>query len=102
MIVVPRIQLAMTKYEIGDVTGDNPKNPSRVLPIFDINNSLYFDRNIKWFSKGYRQTLEPQFYYTYIPFRKQSDLPIFDTTVNTLTYDQLFMYNRFSGLDQSY
>jgi LPS-assembly protein len=47
-----------------------------------------------------RQTLEPKMYYTYVPYKNQSQIPIFDTTINTLTYDQLFTYNRFSGLDR--
>src|SRR5262249_54263169 len=34
------------------------------------------------------------------PYRSQSDIPVFDTTVNTLTYDQLYNYNRFSGIDR--
>jgi LPS-assembly protein len=48
----------------------------------------------------FEQTLEPQAYYTYIPYRNQASIPVFDTTVNTLTYDQLFNYNRFSGIDR--
>lgn len=100
LTITPRVQLDVTKYDIGDLTFSSTKTPSRVLPIFDINTQVYFDRNIKFFGKGYRQTLEPQFYYTYIPYRNQNKLPVFDTTLNTLTYDQLFMYNRFSGIDR--
>lgn len=96
----PRLQLAMTKYELGNVIENNSKDPSRVLPIFDINSGLYFDRNISFFKYDLRQTLEPKMYYTYVPYRDQTEIPIFDTTINTLTYDQLFTYNRFSGLDR--
>lgn len=100
LTLIPRLQFSMTQYSIGDVMNGNPKDPSRTLPIFDVNSTLYFDREASLFGKRVRQTLEPRLYYTYIPFRDQSDLPIFDTTVNTLTYDQLFVYNRFSGLDR--
>ncbi len=96
----PRLQVAATKYEIGNVEDDNSKGPSRVLPIFDINSGLYFDRNISLFNYQMRQTLEPKMYYTYVPYKNQSELPNFDTTINTLTYDQLFTYNRFAGLDR--
>lgn len=98
--ITPRLQFAMTKYDLGDVNDPNPKGPSRTLPIFDLNSSLYFDRNVSFLKTAYRQTLEPQIYYVYIPFRQQDQLPVFDTTVNTLTYDELFMYNRFSGIDR--
>ncbi len=98
--LTPRLQFAMTKYDIGDVANYQSKIPTRALPIFDINSGLYFDRDVSLFRKPYRQTLEPQVYYTYIPYKDQSRLPIFDTTLNTLTYDQMFIYNRFSGLDR--
>jgi LPS-assembly protein len=96
----PRLQFAMTKYELEDVTAPNPRGPSRALPIIDIDSGLYFDRNVKIFSQSYRQTLEPRIYYTYVPYKNQDEIPLFDTTLNTLTYDELFMYNRFSGLDR--
>lgn len=96
----PRFQWAMTGYQLGRVNNGETKTPSRTIPIFDINSNLYFDRNVQLFHTAYQQTLEPQLYYVYIPYRNQSDLPVFDTTVNTLTYDQLFTYNRFSGIDR--
>jgi LPS-assembly protein len=61
---------------------------------------LFFDRDMNFFHYSLRQTLEPRAYYTYVPFRDQNNLPVFDTTVNTLTYDQLFTYNRFSSIDR--
>jgi LPS-assembly protein len=96
----PRLQVEATQYQLGDVINTNPKNPSRTLPIFNISSGLYFDRNLTLLSQEYIQTLEPQLYYTYIPYRNQNDLPVFDTYYNQLTYDQLFMYNRFSGIDR--
>ncbi|HLB58376.1 MAG TPA: LPS-assembly protein LptD, partial [Gammaproteobacteria bacterium] len=96
----PRLQFAFTKYDIGHIDNGTSSNPSRALPIFDIHSGLYFDRNLMIFARSFRQTLEPQIYYTYVPYRNQNNIPIFDTTVNTLNYDQLFMYNRFSGLDR--
>jgi LPS-assembly protein len=97
--LTPRLQLALTQYEIGHVT-TNPRTSSRSLPILDVNSGLYFDRNTGWLGRSYKQTLEPQVYYTYIPFKNQNALPVFDTNQNILTYDELFTYNRFSGLDR--
>jgi LPS-assembly protein len=100
LYVTPRLQVAMTKYQLGDVINTQPKLPSRTLPIFDIASGLYFERDLGFANQSFIQTLEPQIYYTYIPYRNQSDLPVFDTNLNMLTYDQLFMYNRFSGYDR--
>lgn len=97
----PRIQLAVTDYQLyqrGD-TGA-PSSIHRHVPIFDVASGFSFTRDATIFHRAYQQTLEPQIYYTYIPYRNQNSIPIFDTTVNTLTYDQLFNYNRFSGIDR--
>jgi LPS-assembly protein len=103
--VNPRIQLAMTNYNLRQVGNRNnqrpiPANQTRVLPIFDIVSGTMLSRHCSIFGRPYQQTLEPQLYYTYVPYQSQSDIPVFDTTVNTLTYDQLFTYNRFSGIDR--
>ncbi|MCD6039013.1 MAG: lptD [Gammaproteobacteria bacterium] len=103
----PRLQFAMTQYEVSQIPTDNQtttnanlQSPHRVLPIFDITSGMYFERHFNLLQYDLIQTLEPQFYYTYIPYRNQNNLPVFDTTLNVLTYDQLFTYNRFSGLDR--
>jgi LPS-assembly protein len=98
--ITPRAQVAMSKYELGDVTENSMKNMSIAIPILDLSSVLYFDREMTLFGHNLRQTLEPQIYYNYIPYHNQTKFPVFDTTVNTLTYDQLFTYNRFSGLDR--
>lgn len=104
----PRIQFAMTEYEVSQIPANtNPatfnnhlERPSRALPIFDISSGLYFERHFSISQYSLTQTLEPQIYYTYIPYYNQNNLPLFDTDLNILTYDQLFTYNRFSGLDR--
>lgn len=97
----PRLQLAMTDYNLYQVQDTNtPGSKKRVLPIFDVASGFTLDRSLSIFGHAYEQTLEPQLYYTYIPYRNQASIPNFDTTVNTLTYDQLFNYNRFTGIDR--
>jgi LPS-assembly protein len=96
----PRIQIALTKYNLGHINNQDSSNLGRALPIFDMASGLYFDRDLTLFKLPYRQTLEPQIYYVSIPYKDQNNFPLFDTTVNTLNYDQLFQYNRFSGLDR--
>ncbi len=99
--VNPRAQLALTNYQLYQTAGSTiPSSINRAVPIIDIATGMTVTRDIQFFSHHFQQTLEPQLYYTYIPYRNQSDIPIFDTTVNTLTYDQLFNYNRFGGIDR--
>lgn len=97
----PRVQFAFTDYNLHQTSETaTPTSMRRSVPIFDIASGFAFIRSVRLFNHDYQQTLEPQFYYTYIPYRNQKRIPIFDTTVNTLTYDQLFNYNRFSGIDR--
>jgi len=99
--ITPRIQVALSEYTLHQTAEtDTPTTINRALPIFDIASGAAFERNMTFGSYGFKQTLEPQIYYTYIPYRRQFDIPLFDTTLNTPTYDQLFNYNRFSGLDR--
>lgn len=99
--VDPRLQVDLTDYNLYQTTNSStPNNIKRSLPIFDVASGLTLTRESSILGHGYQQTLEPQVYYTYIPYRDQSDIPLFDTTVNTLTYDQIFNYNRFSGIDR--
>ncbi|MBA3661595.1 MAG: LPS-assembly protein LptD [Gammaproteobacteria bacterium] len=96
----PRLQLALTQYSLKQTEGTVPNDIHRVIPIFDLSTGLSFNREATFLNFAFRQTLEPQIYYTYIPYHKQSNIPTFDTSVNTLVYDQIFNYNRFSGIDR--
>jgi len=98
--ITPRAQLALTEYDLTHQVNDYPNTIHRVIPIFDVHSGLAFNREATLFSKNYNQTLEPEVYYTFVPNHGQQNIPTFDTTVNTLTYDQLFNFNRFSGLDR--
>jgi LPS-assembly protein len=97
----PRAQVSMTGYNLYQVTETNaPSSAKRTIPIFDMAMGLALNRDTTLFSHIFQQTLEPQIYYTYIPYRNQASIPIFDTTISTLTYDQIFNYNRFSNIDR--
>lgn len=97
----PRVQIALTDYNLYQTKDtDTPKSIHRAVPIIDLLTGFAFSRELTLFCHHFINTLEPQFYYTYIPFRDQREIPVFDTTVNTLTYDQIFNYNRFSGIDR--
>ncbi len=105
----PRLQVSATGYNLYQTNEYNlfqpnatqaPTSTLRTIPIFDMVFGFAVDRKTTLFNHVFQQTLEPQIYYTYIPYVDQSEIPIFDTTVNELTYDQVFNYNRFSSVDR--
>lgn len=110
--LTPALGLDVTGYGIinngvvnpsGTVTPD-PGNPSlnlvRTLPIFDIDSGIYLDRNFSIGQHDYKQTLEPRVFYLFVPQTNQNDIPVFDTTLPTFSYGQLFLTNRFAGYDR--
>ncbi|TPG11824.1 LPS-assembly protein LptD [Rhodanobacter glycinis] len=84
----------------GGVSPFTQQSPSRALPIVSVDSGLVFDRNASLFGNSYTQTLEPRIYYLYVPYRNQNNLPVFDTSLMSFDYWQLFSPNQFSGADR--
>jgi len=82
------------------LTSGQPDSISRVLPTFTLDSSMTFEREGDWFGKGYIQTLEPRLYYVNIPFKDQSQIPLFDTALSDFNFAQIFAENRYSGFDR--
>jgi LPS-assembly protein len=97
--VVPQVQWHATWYRL-DESLHSDARPSRQLPIATVDSGLVFEREARWFGEDSLQTLEPRLYYAYAPFREQSTLPNFDSTLADFNFTQLFTYNRFSGADR--
>ncbi len=107
--LTPKLKYVYTQYDLDlDSAGkaslleDEKYNNSvsRSVPLFSVDSGLYFDRNTNWFGKDYRQTLEPRLFYLYVPYKDQTDIPVFDTAETTFNYASLFRDNRFVGSDR--
>ena len=98
--VEPAVALRYTTYRLNRPNSDLRDDPSRTLPIFSLDSGLYLERDLNWFGKNLVQTLEPRLYYLYVPYRDQSELPLFDTGRSTESFAQYFSDNRFSGPDR--
>ena len=96
----PQVQLSLTHYGLQHQLPGRDDTITRVIPITNVDSGLYFDQKIKWFGEKYKHSLEPRLFYLYVPVRNQNDIPLFDTTLQPFTYDQLFRVNRFTGLDR--
>ena len=95
----PAAGFRFTQYDLKDVDAGVAKSPTRELPYFRLDTGLVFERASG--SRGQRtQTLEPQIAYTYVPYRNQDGLPIFDTGLPDLNLVELFRTNRFVGADR--
>jgi len=109
MFVTPKVGVHYTQYNTnaGDLTtsgaGTTPVGTnavSRTLPILSLDTGMIFDRKTDYFGRSLNQTLEPRLYYLYVPYRSQTNMPLFDTGVADVSYAQMFSENMFTGWDR--
>ncbi|MCC7060134.1 MAG: LPS-assembly protein LptD [Burkholderiaceae bacterium] len=97
--VVPKAMLHMTSYQLDTPAGFG-SSVSSVVPTFSVDGGLVFERPASFFGRDLTQTLEPRLFYARTPYRDQSKLPVFDTTVADFNFAQLFSENTFVGHDR--
>jgi LPS-assembly protein len=95
----PAVGYDFTQYDLRDAGLGLPSTPTRALPYARLDTGLVFERQAG--SQGQRtQTLEPRLVYSYVPYRNQDELPIFDSGLPDLNLTELFRTNRYVGSDR--
>lgn len=72
---------------------------NRVMPQFKADGKLVFERDMDW-AAGYTQTLEPRAQYLYVPYRDQSHINNYDSSLLQSDYSGLFRDRTYGGLDR--
>jgi len=88
-----------TAYQLDAASPGRDESPSRAAPIVSLDAGLVFDRPAGRDGR-FVHTLEPRALYTWVPYREQGDLPIFDSGLPELDLIQLFRRNRYVGADR--
>jgi LPS-assembly protein len=97
--VRPSIAWRATQYQLSNTVPGEAASPSRTLPIASLDTGLHLERAAG--SHDQRTImLEPRVMYLYVPYRNQTDLPVFDTAVPDLDPVELFRTNRYVGADR--
>ncbi len=76
------------------------RSPTLSVPGFSFGGELFFERAVDLSGFAAVQTLEPAIHYLRVPYRDQSDLPLFDSAVYDFGMTSLARENRFSGGDR--
>ncbi len=100
MFFTPKLSWHVTAYDLYNPVTRQKSNVSRNLPIFSLNSGLFLERNLRLGGHNLSQTLEPQLFYVYAPYRQQNNLPLFDTGQVTFNINDPFRENRFTGADR--
>jgi len=90
----------LRQYDLNEVRPGVPSTQDYAIPISSIDGSLVFERDWSIAGQNFVQTLEPRAFYVYIPYKNQSQAPIFDTAVDDFNFGQLFSVNRYLGNDR--
>ncbi|HKV97181.1 MAG TPA: LPS assembly protein LptD [Gammaproteobacteria bacterium] len=94
----PTAALRLTEYDFNqNIPAGMQTNLARVTPILSLDSGLFFQRDI---GSRFLQTLEPRLFYLYVPYRDQSQIPLFDTLQPQFSFLQLFTDNSFYGADR--
>ncbi|GAA5095604.1 LPS-assembly protein LptD [Wohlfahrtiimonas larvae] len=106
----PKLAYRFTHYDLNYQSFAGYQRPNQIdsihrsLPIFSIDTGVVLERDTQFkslFGGGnFVQTLEPRLFYLYVPYRNQSNIPIFDTGSVTPSFDSLFATNQFTGADR--
>lgn len=99
--VTPKIGAHVTNYSLERRTSAGPESISRALPIASLDAGMTFERPVEWFGAGKGiQTLEPRLYYLNVPYKDQSNIPIFDSGLADFNFAQIFSENQYVGYDR--
>ena len=90
-----------------DSYNNNPNNlnkldesANRVMPQFKVDGKMIFERDMAMLAPGYTQTLEPRAQYLYVPYRDQSNINNYDSSLLQADYSGLFRDRTYGGLDR--
>ena len=100
-------KLMATHYQQTNLDWYNANNPTklddsanRVMPQFKVDGKLVFERDMEMLAPGYTQTLEPRAQYLYVPYRNQSHIYNYDSSLLQADYSGLFRDRTYGGLDR--
>lgn len=100
-------KLMATHYQQTNLDWYNANNATklddsanRVMPQFKVDGKLIFERDMQMLAPGYTQTLEPRAQYLYVPYRDQSHIYNYDSSLLQSDYSGLFRDRTYGGLDR--
>ena len=98
--VLPRLALRSISYDLDKVSEGNRRSASVITPTFSLDSGFSMERSANLFGRDLIQTLEPRVLYVYTPYRRQSDLPLFDSAPRDFNQYAIYTDNAYTGGDR--
>ncbi|WP_149426071.1 LPS-assembly protein LptD [Oryzomicrobium terrae] len=100
LFITPKVGLNMASYSLNRQQTSGENSVSRAIPVFSVDTGAVFERDLQLGGQGFTQTLEPRLFYVNIPYKDQSNVPLFDTSASDINFAQIFTENRYTGADR--
>jgi len=97
--ITPSFEVVENYYDVNRGQGHSV-DFNRTIPRYNLDSGLFFERSLTFLGHPFVQTLEPRLYYLYVPFKDQTQIPVYDSAFMIFNIDQLYRNNRFSGFDR--
>ena len=97
--ITPKVGARLSAYQLStNPLGDTDLH--QTIPTLSIDSGLVFERPSSLVGQPMTQTLEPRLFYVRTPYRDQSMVPVFDSSVINLNFSSLFSENIYAGGDR--
>jgi LPS-assembly protein len=98
--LTPRLWFNAASYSLDQALADGRTQAARFIPAFSLDSQWELERELQFFNRNVRQTLEPRLLYVNNAYRDQSNLPNFDASAKDFNFDSIYSENSFSGIDR--
>ncbi len=98
--ITPKLQLHLSNYRFDEPLSSGANTFTRSVPSLSLDSGLVYEREVSYFGRSLRQTLEPRAFYVNTPYRDQSLLPNYDSGVNDFNFATIYTENAFVGNDR--
>lgn len=99
-LLATHYQQTNLKWYNANYATDLDDSANRVMPQFKVDGKMVFERDMNMLAPGYTQTLEPRAQYLYVPYRDQSGIYNYDSSLLQSDYTGLFRDRSYGGLDR--
>ena len=98
--VTPKLELNAVNYQFSGPIADGARSASVTVPTASLDSGLIFERPARYLGRDFTQTLEPRLMYVYTPYRRQNDIPLYDTGPYDFNFAAIWAGSSFVGHDR--
>ena len=98
--VTPKLSFNAAAYQTDSLGALGSTRAARLIPTASLDAGQVYERQMSWFGRDQRQTLEPRLLYVNTPYRNQAALPNYDSAERDFSVVSIYAENAFSGIDR--